>query len=170
MVQRLERVAAALGGAAVILAVGAACAAHQRSPQFAPPEPVEPPDSQQSAAEQREDSETTPGETQRQRDHTQSHRDTSHRVKKSAKKWQQLRAKRIADSRLRAATAAGYDPATADLRSLPLSRPPLPPSPSLSPSLPLSLSPALPLSLLCVPGSRPLLLSSYLYWALGLSL
>eukprot|EP01044_Picomonas_judraskeda_P006792 COSAG03_NODE_697_length_6223_cov_9.359242_1_plen_140_part_10 len=137
MVQRLERVAAALGGAAVILAVGAACAAHQRSPQFAPPEPVEPPDSQQSAAELREDSETTPGETQRQRDHTQRHRDTPpHRVKKSAKKWQQLRAKRIADSQLRAATAAGYDPATADLRSLSLSLPPPPPPPPLLPPPP----------------------------------
>jgi hypothetical protein len=35
--------------------------------------------------------------------------------KKSAKKWQQLRAKRVADAELRAATAASFDPATTDL-------------------------------------------------------
>jgi hypothetical protein len=35
--------------------------------------------------------------------------------KKSAKKWQQLRDKRLADAQLRVATAASYDPTTLDL-------------------------------------------------------
>ncbi len=35
--------------------------------------------------------------------------------KKSAKKWQQLRSKRVADAQLRAVTAAGFDPAGTDL-------------------------------------------------------